>query len=124
MGSQAAAELKGATYEQRCQWIENKKSIGNELFKKQEYAEAIDVYTASLCGLEFGKGISNDQKEYVELKLKVPILNNMALCLINQKHYDRALQMLDLVLKSDRKNEKALLRKCSAHIYLVDYDKA
>ena len=48
----------------------------------------------------------------------------MALCLINQKHYDRALQMLELVLKSDSKNEKALMRKCSALIYLVDYDKA
>ena len=32
--------------------------------------------------------------------------------------------MLEMVLKSDSKNEKALLRKCSAHIYLVEFDKA
>mgnify|MGYP000961346154 CR=1 FL=1 len=60
MGSKAAFELKDATYEQRCAWIERKKREGNELYKKGEYAEAIDVYTASLCGLDFPKSISND----------------------------------------------------------------
>jgi|TARA_B110000285_G_C14935557_1_gene519392 hypothetical protein len=51
MGSQAAVELKGSTYEERCKWIEDKKSIGNDHFKNKEYGEAIDIYTASLCGL-------------------------------------------------------------------------
>jgi tetratricopeptide (TPR) repeat protein len=68
---------------------------------------------ACLCGFEFGKSISNQQKEDVELKLKVPILNNLALCLMGQKKYERAIKMLDQVLKIDNKQEKALIRKCT-----------
>ena len=60
----------------------------------------------------------------MEKKLKVPILNNMALCLINDKKVDRAIQILEMVLKIDANNEKALLRMTSAHIDNVDFDKA
>ena len=74
--------------------------------------------------MDFGKDITPEQKSDTEKKLKVPILNNMALCLINDKKPDRALQMLELVLKIDPTNEKALLRQCGAHIDLVDFDKA
>jgi len=51
--------------------------------------------------MDFGKDITPEQKCDTEKKLKVPILNNMALCLINDKKPDRALQMLELVLKID-----------------------
>ena len=124
MGQKAAQDLQGASYEKRWEWIENVKSEGNELFKKAEFPEAIDKYTGALCGLDFGKDITPEQKSDTEKKLKVPILNNMALCLINDKKPNRALQMLELVLQIDPSNEKALLRQCGAHIDLVEFDKA
>ena len=83
MATFAKQELKNATFEERWKWIEDKKADGNDIYKKQRYDEAIDTYLACLCGFEFGKTISNEKKADVELKLKVPILSNMALCLMN-----------------------------------------
>ena len=48
----------------------------------------------------------------------------MALCLISEKKFERSLQMLEMVLKIDKNNEKALLRACASYIELVQYDKA
>jgi hypothetical protein len=59
MGARAASQLKDATYDERCAWMEDKKDKGNQEFKKNQYAEAIDIYTEALCGLDFGKNISN-----------------------------------------------------------------
>ena len=124
MATFAKQELRNSTFEQRWKWIEDKKLEGNSSYKEQKFEEAIDTYLACLCGFEFGKGITNEQKHDVEFKLKIPILNNLALCLIGQKKYDRAIQMLDQVLKIDQKQEKALIRKCTCYIELVEYDKA
>jgi len=62
------------------------------------------------------------------MSLKIPIVNNMALAFMilskstldEAKYLDRANSLLDQVLKSDPKNEKALLRKCGV---LVDTGK-
>lgn len=122
MATFAKLELRDASFEKRWKWIEDKKADGNISYKEQKFDEAIDTYLACLCGFEFGKSISNQQKEDVELKLKVPILNNLALCLMGQKKYERAIKMLDQVLKIDNKQEKALIRKCTCYIELVEYD--
>ena len=90
MATFAKVELKDATYEKRWKWIEDKKQDGNDYYKEQKYEDAIDTYLACLCGFEFGKSISNDQKSDVALKLKAPILNNLALCLMGQKKFERA----------------------------------
>ena len=45
-----------------------------------------------------------------EANCKVPVLNNMALALIKQKHHDRAISMLEEVLKLDNLNVKAHAR--------------
>jgi hypothetical protein len=37
---------------------------------------------AALCGFQFKKDITKEQKDKVDNGLKVPILNNMALCLM------------------------------------------
>lgn len=124
MGARASAELKDATFDERWNWIVARKDEGNAEYKNKEYEGAIDGYLLALCGLGFDKSISQDQKEKVDKELKLPVLNNMALCLINQKKYARALQMLDQVDKIDKKNEKALLRKCQCQIELVNYEKA
>ena len=63
-----------------------------------------------------------------EMSLKIPIVNNMALAFMilskttldEAKYLDRANSLLDQVLKSDPKNEKAMLRKCGV---LVDIGK-
>lgn len=77
-----------------------------------------------LCGLDFGKKTSAEQKDKVKKELQVPILNNMALCLINQGHHSRAISMTDQVLKLQPSNTKALHRKSLALIEQSDYNEA
>jgi len=38
---------------------------------------------AALCGFAFKKDITPEQKDKVENGLKIPVLNNMALCLMH-----------------------------------------
>jgi hypothetical protein len=95
MGEAAQEELKDATFEERYQWIVKKKSEGNDAYKAGKNQEAIDLYISSLCGLSFKKNITKEQKKDVDMGLKVPVLNNLALCLIQQRNFTRAIQMLD-----------------------------
>lgn len=56
----------------------------------------------------------------LERGTKVPVLNNMALCLQRQGHTQRALDMLEQVLKIEEFNPKATARKLT---YLFDSGK-
>ena len=93
--------------------------------KENKIEEALDSYLLSLCGFSFkDDGVTKETIKEKDIELKVPILNNMALCLIRSKKYDRALSLLDQVIKIDPINEKAPMRKCMAYIELVDYERA
>jgi len=84
MATEAAEALMNATYEERCAWITKKKDEGNQLFKSNKLEEAIDAYMACLCGFDFKKaGATKQQQKDANTNLKVPVLNNMALCLMN-----------------------------------------
>jgi hypothetical protein len=43
-----------------------------------------------LCGLGFDKNISKEDSQRVEIDLKVPILNNIAICLMKLNKFERA----------------------------------
>jgi len=125
MGVDAANEIAGKSFDEKCQWIESNKQIGNNLVKENKLEEALDAYLKSLCGFSFKEdGVSKETIHEKDVELKVPILNNMALCLIRSKKFERALSMLDQVVKIDPKNEKAMMRKCMAYIEMVDYERA
>ena len=75
--------MKDHSYEARCNWICEMKDKGNGLYKDQTYDEAIDTYIKALCGFKFNKSQLNKKElTYIDNKLKLPILNNMALSLI------------------------------------------
>lgn len=124
MGAEAANELRNSTFEERCGWILDKKEEGNVEYKQANYKEAIDKYLASLCGFDFKKTLSAEKKNEVDKTLKVPVLNNLAKCLMKQKKYQRAMDMLDQALKVDKVDEKALLRKAECFIELGNHDRA
>ena len=78
-----------------------------------------------MCAYDFSK--HSDKRQETESKLKIPIVNNMALSFMmlanedapnKQEYLQKANGLLDQVLKSDPKNEKALLRKCGVLIDL------
>ena len=76
-------ELKDFSFEQRCRWIEEQKDNGNKAFKDTNYEEAVEIYIKALCGFEFNKKeLTKKDLIYIDNKLKLPILNNMALSLM------------------------------------------
>ena len=123
MGVEVAAELKDVDFDTRFKWVLDQKAEGNKAFGLKNYMGASDIYLKTLCGMDFKKPSKTD-KEKINAELKVPVLNNLALCLINQKLFARAIQMTDKVLEIDRLNHKALHRKCLAAIELSDYSTA
>ena len=93
--------------------MRQRKSEGNRLFNKQKYQEAADRYLEALSGLPSAQAGSNSDDEAGRLlnELEVPCYNNIALCLKNQNRPAQALEVLDIVLKRDPGNQKALVRK-------------
>ena len=82
MGALAAQELKDASYEERVAWIEVKKKAGNEEYKNKNFDTATEKYLGALCGFDFKKKCTNEQREWADQNLKIPLLNNMGLCLM------------------------------------------
>ena len=50
--------------------------------------------------------------------MKIPVLNNMAQCMIKKNLHERAFDLCDEVLKLDRKNAKATARKLNCMMKL------
>jgi Tfp pilus assembly protein PilF len=55
--------------------------------------------------------VSDERERMIDIEKKLPMLNNIALCLQKQSRVDAALGMLDRVLALDKDNTKALCRK-------------
>ena len=93
------------TFAERISWIENQRKKGNDLFKEEKFAEAIDEYMKCLCALDFKScrgyvdetteqvkeedrdldkklWITKEKETMAQIQMKVPCLNNMAQCLI------------------------------------------
>ena len=120
---EVGSTLQNSSFEERYEWISQKKQEGSAQFSDKKYLEAIDTWMQALCAYDFSK-YKKPAKE-TEKSLKIPIVNNMALAFMilakstldEAKYLDRANGLLDQVLKSEPNNEKALLRKCGV---LVD----
>ena len=121
IGKEKDQLLKNHTYDERYKWIQEQKTSGDKKFKDGAFNDAVDMYMQALCGLNFARlKPTKTQLEDIEKKLKIPILSNMALTLIQMKNHGRAINLLDQILKIDAKNDKAILRKC--HV-LIDLKK-
>jgi hypothetical protein len=66
-------------------WIENTRKRGNELVSDSKLEDALNEYMKCLVALDFksckAPKPSDEQVEMAERGVKVPVLNNMALCL-------------------------------------------
>lgn len=78
--------LQGYGYKERFEWILKKKDEGNEAFKTCQHFKAVDIYIQALCAMDFSRKeyqpLTKDQQHDIDFKLKIPILNNMALSFI------------------------------------------
>ena len=58
--------------------------VGNYHFKEKKYEEAISAYLKGLMGMDFStcsEKVEFIRTKMVDLDKKVPVLNNIALCL-------------------------------------------
>ena len=98
--------------DERKEWVHTKRSKGNKLVSEQEYDKAIDAYLEALSGLSF-------KDEQLIVDNKIPILNNIGHCMIKKGMHERALAILDEVVKLDPSNFKAHIRKARCFIDLT-----
>ncbi|PFH34211.1 tetratricopeptide repeat-containing protein [Besnoitia besnoiti] len=100
------------------------KEEGNELFKKGQVPEAIEVWRHALK-LCYELSVSGDAPNLGEMyDLQTALENNLAAGLLKEGSYSRCLDHCDNVLRHDPQNEKALLRMAKAHIELQEYAQA
>jgi len=98
------------------------KEIGNQYFKKQEFATAAEKYTKALRYLAEPGDDEKDEKD-IE-KLKGVYYLNRAACYLKTKQNTRALQDCEDVLKIDKNNVKGFFRRAQAQIELKEFDSA
>lgn len=53
MANEIASEVAMQTFAQRVKWIEERRQVGNNLFKESKYEEALNTYMTALCALDF-----------------------------------------------------------------------
>lgn len=66
----------------------------------------------------------SDEKISDLIDLKIKLYNNLALCQLQFKEYDAALQLCNQVLKLDAQNIKAVYRRSTAYMGLKMYEEA
>ena len=109
--------LENFSFEERFEWIEKTKAEGNKFFSEKLFGKALDKYLNALYGMNFPDQTIEMEKK-VNFGLKVPLLNNMSICLLKVKEYKKVISMTEQVLIIDPDNFKALLRRASAFLEL------
>ena len=74
-----------------------------------------------LCALDFKTctdKVEETQAKMADVQMKVPVLNNMAQCMIKKELWERAKDLVEEVLKLEPKNAKATNRKLTCMLKL------
>ncbi len=90
-------ELKDYSFEERFHWMLQKKLQGNRQFQKGNYPEALDIYMDTMFGL--AEYPEPERNKKINFELKVPLLNNIAACMLSQKNYSASLNIIDQVIR-------------------------
>ena len=114
--------MQGMTYDERKEWLVEKKDEGNALFQHGKFAEATECYMQAISGLT--QGTTAAEKADATRTIHVPLVNNLAACFVELGEWGRAAALSDEVLKLDPDNLKALLRKGRALLCLREHDAA
>eukprot|EP00937_MAST-01D_sp_MAST-1D-sp2_P002409 g2409.t1 len=118
----AARALAGLTPPQKLRWARAKKDEANGHFKAGDVPRACELYLQALAGLDFGD-TAQSRAEAVQ-GLQLPVLSNLAACMLAQQQWLRAGQLCDEALKIEPGHIKSLLRRGRARTELERFDQA
>ncbi|KAG8188044.1 hypothetical protein JTE90_009918 [Oedothorax gibbosus] len=101
------------TVTERLKFGNEKRLRGNYFYERGEYLESIHCYERAIEYLDGVRDCSNSSKEESQeiVNIRIKVYNNMAASHLKLSAYDSALSSVELVLKVQPQNVKALFRK-------------
>jgi FK506-binding protein 8 len=120
LSAQEETELEKKSFESRKEIGNKKRSRGNYFFERQEYNFAIQLYRRALEYLDESEGgiqYTPNEQEATNAQLqelfedRIKVYNNLAQAQIKIQAFDAALSSIDIVLRCQPNNVKALFRK-------------
>lgn len=90
---QAAVLVSKLTPSERKEWANSQRELGNQLYQRKEYQEAIDVYFTSLVAAQ------GQEEEDDQLLFFLRVMNNLGQSAIQLKWYKKAIDFTDLALE-------------------------
>jgi peptidylprolyl isomerase len=116
------------SYEDRAQapYIEKRKG-DDKLNNENNFQEAITCYAKAILAIKILNDDKSFSKEDIEKYIKevgIPSNLNISLCYLKNRDWDQVIQHTSKVLEMDKKNVKALYRRCLALINKKKFDKA
>ncbi|EGG14852.1 hypothetical protein DFA_10725 [Cavenderia fasciculata] len=120
--SGAEVKLSPSSYAKILQAYQYKEK-GAEYFKNGDFVKAIQQYHFAKNYINGLMDLTDDKTREID-DLKNVLLNNIAVCLIKQNKFDRALVHLTEVIATDPDNVKALFRRGKSHTAIGNFDQA
>lgn len=114
--------LRNMSLQEKLSCCRQLKEKGNAHYAAGEHLEAISCYEQGLMALDFGS--SREQETDVQNRLLLPLLLNLAACLLKLRHHAKASAVCDIALRVDPECLKALYRRALAQKELGNLDKA
>jgi len=96
--------LDKMTGDQRVEYGDKKRTRGNDLYSRDDFAGSINAYKR---GIKYLEGTADEKV----MSMKIKCLNNLSAAQLKVKAYRMAIQSLDTVLQFEPENVKALFRK-------------
>lgn len=114
--------LKDFTWEERFEWMHQKKLKGNRMYNKKRFDEAIQNFSEAIMAIDF-KG-SEEERQRICNEIQVPCLLSMAAALKEKKEYTKALKVCDQAINSNEYYYKSYFRRGAIFQAMGEYEKA
>jgi tetratricopeptide (TPR) repeat protein len=114
-----AQALQNLTKAEKFEWAIETKLEGNQLFRDQNYKEAMEKYVEALTAADFGlcKDSSDDNVDI----LVIPVLCNLSACSMRLRQWQQAISFCDQILNLRPQCTKAQYRKGKALLAVGEY---
>ncbi|CEM03340.1 unnamed protein product [Vitrella brassicaformis CCMP3155] len=115
-------QIKDLGRSDKMKWASDKRHKANKLYQQQKFKQAIEEYSDCLLALDFGK--SEAEARDCQEHLQLPVVTNLAACMLETNENRRCIALCDTALSIDPRCIKARFRRGVAHHRLCETDEA